>query len=105
MDDLTGEALGASIVAIPGSPATLAITGEIDVSVSEWFSAEMRRQLAAVSDAVVLDLSGVTFIDSSGIAVLLAAARTVEVRINAASDAARRVIELAGLADALGLTP
>jgi anti-sigma B factor antagonist len=106
MVELIGyDEVGASIEVVPGSPPTIAVSGEIDFAVGDWFSAELARHVAAASGTVVLDLSGVTFMDSSGIAVLLATARATEFRICAASPAVRRVIELTGLADALQLAP
>jgi stage II sporulation protein AA (anti-sigma F factor antagonist) len=97
------EGLGASITTSPGPPPTLHVRGEIDMAVSDWFSAELARQIASMPPPIVLDLRGVTFIDSSGLSVLVTIARTTSLKICGASDAARRVIELAGLSEFLQL--
>ena len=82
----------------------VAPTGDLDLVSADDLADALDSAFASVP-SVVLDLSDVTFIDSSGIAALVATARTVELRICAASDVARRVIEISGLADALRLAP
>ena len=79
----------------------VALTGEIDLE----FSNDMREVLlGAVGDArgVVVDLSGVSMIDSSGIASLLEAFQNARKRgkefvLAAADDAVLRVLKLARL--------
>jgi anti-anti-sigma factor len=46
------------------------LTGEIDASNSGWLAGRLRAELTNRSDALVVDLSGVTYIDSAGIALL-----------------------------------
>ena len=77
------------------------VTGEVDIDTA----AQLRtRLLAAVRDhdLVVLDLSGVTFMDSQGLSVLIraaaaATARGAELRVEKVSDRVLRLLELAGL--------
>lgn len=54
----------------PGPAVTLVVAGQIDMSVSPRLWDEMRKPLAA-KEPLRLDLRGVTYIDSSGIAVLV----------------------------------
>ena len=61
---------------------------------------------AAMAEAVILDMSGVSFIDSSGLRALVGLKSSLEgsgssMRIADPSDAVRRIIEMTGLADHL----
>ena len=60
-------------------------------------STELSRHIASMESPIALDLRGVTFIDSSGLSVLVTIARTTSLKICGASDGARRVIELPAL--------
>jgi anti-sigma B factor antagonist len=81
------------------------VTGEIDLSTV----AVLRRELDAAlgEDAtVLLDLSGVTFIDSSGLHLLIEASQSSEAGDRAdfvvrPSEIVQRLIELSGTADLL----
>ena len=73
-------AFGASVEGA-GDQAVLRVTGEIDFATGDAFRAAVDDLAARVDDAtVVLDMAGVTFMDSSGLAVLAnlaSAGRTV----------------------------
>jgi anti-sigma B factor antagonist len=77
--------------------------GEVDLSTA----AALRRELAAArleADTVLLDLSEVTFIDSTGLHLLLEASQRSAVTdwsffVVRPSKAVRRLIELSGTAD------
>ena len=91
-----------------GDGTVITVAGEVDISTSP---ALRDACLEAVNDgagAVGLDLEGVTFLDSSGISVLVQArqrlvsmGRTLELR--AVSRPVRRVLEVSGLGPTLGL--
>ncbi len=77
------------------------VRGEVDLS---WSSEVRTAVLAAVNahPAVLVDLSGVSYIDSSGIAALVegykqAKGQSVSFGLLAISDAVRAVLELARL--------
>jgi anti-sigma B factor antagonist len=53
----------------------IAVEGELDLSVADRIEEELAKAERREAEAIVLDLSEVTFIDSTGIAVLVAAAR------------------------------
>lgn len=85
------------------SALTITLSGEIDHQVA-------RDMMDSITDAIatrlparlVLDLSGVTFMDSSGIAVLLRALRQMEhiggsLRVTDIPAQARRVLDAAGV--------
>lgn len=88
-----------------GSPTVL-IAGEIDLSTVNTVRAAIEAITRSEPDHIAFDLSGVGFMDSSGIAVLLEAAQQAQtVSVTRASPAARRVIETTGLSGVLHLAP
>jgi anti-sigma B factor antagonist len=83
-------------------PPVLAVAGELDLGSAPALRETFLRLLGdpAVPD-VAIDLGGVTFLDSSGLAVLLMAARrwTAEERrlvVRNPSDVVMRVVDLTG---------
>lgn len=82
---------------------TLSISGEVDHHRAGEIMAELERQVdTCLPRRLTLDLGGVTFMDSSGIAVLLRAyKRTAElggtVTVKDVPDQAGRVLRAAGL--------
>ena len=87
-----------------GDAMTLALGGDLDIA----GVGELERPLAAVlgrdPEPLQLDLSEVVFLDSSGVAVLVRLANHFgSVRTRSASAPVRRVIQVLGLADRLGL--
>src|SRR5437667_393663 len=59
-------------------PNVLPLEGEIDLHVSPEVAASLRTMIAKKPKHLVVDLSGVTFIDSSGLAVLINAMQDVK---------------------------
>ena len=53
----------------------VAVTGEIDLFTTPEFKEAVARALSRDADAVVVDLTGATFIDSSSLGVLIGAHR------------------------------
>ena len=85
------------------SALTIALSGEIDHHGARAMMAQLTDAIAERLPAhLVLDLSGVTFMDSSGIAVLLRALRQMQhiggtLRVTAIPTQARRVLDSAGV--------
>jgi anti-anti-sigma factor len=78
------------------------VEGEIDVATADDVRAAVVTAIEHRPARLVFDLSAVDFMDSSGIAVLLEAAKqTASVQIRRPSAAVRRVIEVTGLSDVL----
>jgi len=78
--------------------AVVAVSGEIDISNFGKFHAAASSALVDRSQ-LILDLSGVTFIDSAGVNVLVhLASHEASVQLRTPSSPVRRVIELTGLA-------
>jgi anti-sigma B factor antagonist len=91
--------------------ASVAVTGEFDMSATFTVEPALERALDAPGlRAIELDLSGVTFIDSTGIGVVLwlngeSESRRLPLRIVPGPTEVQRVFETAGLADALPFAP
>jgi anti-sigma B factor antagonist len=97
------DPLGAVHVAVNDGLTTVTVTGEFDRALAPKFA----REAACAAGNVEVDLSQVTFIDSSGISALLRLANAVRddgrsFRVVKQSARVRRVLDLAGLEDALG---
>jgi anti-sigma B factor antagonist len=81
----------------------LAVTGEVDLSSAVRFGQEL-SSLVGDGGTVFADLSGVTFIDSSGVRELLTANRQAaalggQLVLQDPSAACRRVLEISGVWD------
>ncbi len=82
---------------------TVSAAGEVDIATVEEFLAEVRSALDAGATAVELDLSRVTFIDSSGLGALVrlrseADDRGVRLELTQVPAKVSRILELTGLA-------
>lgn len=89
------------------APPTVRVEGEIDISTSAAVTEALAPLLeAAHQEPLVFDLSQVTFMDSSGLAVLLhAAAAGRQVVVRGASVLIRRVIDATGLTGVIVVEP
>jgi anti-sigma B factor antagonist len=87
------------------SEALLTITGELDPhTATEFAEAVGKLQDDEQVVRLVLDMSGIRFIDSSGLRVLLAADQAFAARggsliVRSPSDVARRLLEITDLLD------
>jgi len=89
-------------------PAALKVTiaGELDLASVGSVQAGMGEQLAKGPQEVTFDLEKLTFMDSSGIALLVQTANLVpRVVIVNAPPIVRRVLEATGLLEVFGITP
>jgi anti-sigma B factor antagonist len=92
-----------------GSVVRAAVTGEIDMSNAADLGAAIVDEIPNDAAGMVLSLDEVTFIDSSGIRLLLGLVGRFRWRgqrlaiVAPAGSKVRRVIELAGAADALAI--
>ena len=106
MDGLNGQngaAAGSAAVAFDqsGTPV-ITLTGEIDISNVDPLRATIEPVVEQAPERVVFDLSGLDFMDSSGIALLLhVAARAGSVHLRGTSTLVRRILEVSGLSDIL----
>lgn len=84
------------------------VHGEIDLASANVLEAELRRAIGRGVSTVFLDLGNVDFIDSTGLRVLLMAAKLSgmngsQLRILRGSSPVRHVIETSGVKDLLPL--
>ncbi len=84
----------------------LRVHGEIDLETTPAFDAEILRIIEAQPERVLIDLSGVEFIDSTGLSALIradqgAAANGQQLSLRGGSSQVRRLFELTGLLDRL----
>jgi anti-sigma B factor antagonist len=84
-----------------GRPA-LAVSGEIDLAVAARFAQELESLVGDTAGAGLVDLSGVTFIDSSGVRELLKAKHAAttaggELSLLNPSASCRHVLEISGV--------
>jgi anti-sigma B factor antagonist len=96
---------------VPGqSPdAVIEVTGDIDFLSAPWLQEQLLHILRTSGDHLLVDLSGVSFIDCAGLRTLLGTCRNAEQQSRSVSFVAvsyhvRRVAELAGVPEAVRLT-
>jgi anti-sigma B factor antagonist len=84
------------------------VRGDIDVATSGQLHSALEAEIHATDGTMVLDCSELTFLDASGIHVLLDAQRTLDragrdCRIEHLADPYRRLLEILDLSDRFGL--
>lgn len=85
-----------------GDWAVLSVTGEIDVATAPQLREELVELVADGRNRIVVDLSGVDFLDSTGLGVLVGGLKRVrthdgELSLACAQPRVRRVFEITGL--------
>jgi anti-anti-sigma factor len=87
-------------------PHRIAPSGELDLATIDPVRDDVDAAIALGVTEIVFDLTDVTFLDSSALAVFAYAARQVTfVRVTNPNSIARRVLEETGLTDALHVEP
>lgn len=94
----------ATLVVADGEAPVISLHGEIDLSSVEAVRSVISEALAHAGTSLVIDLSDVTFFDSSGLGLLVTAkdegaSGGVELVLRSPSPAALRILELAGTTD------
>ncbi|MFN8035452.1 MAG: STAS domain-containing protein [Acidimicrobiia bacterium] len=85
-----------------GGVPVVSLRGEVDVASSPDLRDCLYRTIARGTERVVVDLAGLTFIDSSGLGVLVGALKRIrerggELELRGLHDPSRRVFEITGL--------
>ena len=102
---------GTWVSEVRGPDLVTVLAGELDVSNCDEILERLKMDLGDVpADRLVIDLAGVTFLDSSGIRMLLLAKQAAEevgstLVIRSASAQARRILGVSGLDGHLTLEP
>ena len=82
----------------PDGTPVVKLCGEVDISNASKLGDELERILGTGTRRLVIDMSALEFMDSSGIAMLLhAAARVDSISVRKPSTVVRRIIEATGL--------
>jgi anti-sigma B factor antagonist len=89
-------------MSLPESSNVLALEGQVDLHVSPKVAASLAALMKQELARIVVDLSDVTYIDSSGLAVLINAAQTVEtyggkLMLAGVQPDVQSILEVAGL--------
>lgn len=93
-----------TVGAEPGGRLRVRLGGELDLASLPDVRPELDALLAREEQPVLVDLEQLEFVDSSGVAVLVRIAnRFPQVEACHATPAVRRVIEVLGLSNLLGL--
>src|SRR4051812_39841337 len=85
------------------SAVTLKIAGELDAANADALRDQIEPMVNTRPKSIVFDLEHLSFMDSSGIAVLLSCAANTEVTVRNASAIIRRIIEATGVEHVLRL--
>jgi anti-sigma B factor antagonist len=89
--------------------SVLVVVGELDMLTAPQLSQALDVALGAAPPVLVVDLSGITFMDSAGLAVLLSAHREAgdgtSLRVVANQRATLRPMQLTGVDEYLALYP
>jgi anti-anti-sigma factor len=88
----------------------IVVTGELDLDGVERVTEELERAEASDARRIVLDLSGLTFMDSSGVRLIVCAnlrskAHGDRLRLIRGNTRVQRVFELTGVLDRLPFDP
>jgi anti-sigma B factor antagonist len=95
---------------VEGQTTTLHVTGEVDLATAEEIGQAATTALDAGATALVIDLHQVTFLDSTGLAVLVAVnnhatAGGARLTIRGPSPRVRKVLRITGLDEFLPVEP
>lgn len=90
-----------------GATTTIVLTGDLDPATAPRLQAAIDDH-ADGAQAIVLDLAGVSFLDSSGLRVLVAAnealrGRGIALTLRSPSDNVRRLLDLTGLGEIIAV--
>jgi anti-anti-sigma factor len=102
----TDEAYCAVEVSREDGMLVIRLSGELDMVSVERVRSVLKGALTAEDDRLAFDVSELEFMDSSGIALLVSAARTARhVELRHPTPIVRRLIELTGLTELLLMIP
>jgi anti-sigma B factor antagonist len=109
MDELVDNAVPLATcetLADPSGTPTLKLIGELDIGSVAPIRKAIDAAVANRPARVVLDLSELRFMDSSGLSLLLAAASRIgEVELRQPSAMIRKIIEVTGVSSVFVMTP
>jgi len=102
----TDEAYCAAEVSAEHGMPVIRLSGELDIVSVEQVRPVVEGVLAAEGDRLAFDVTELEFMDSSGVALLVSAARKArQVELRHPTPIVRRLLELAGLTELLLMVP
>jgi anti-anti-sigma factor len=105
-DDPGGSTVSVERVSSQDGVVTLRVSGQLDVETGPELDRHLADAAVEAANRIVLEVDGVDFMDSSGIAILLSAtSRGSQVELHNPTTAVRRVIDITGLAHVLRMRP
>jgi anti-sigma B factor antagonist len=107
MADLDSPEQGALVVDVrdENGTAVICLSGELDMTSVNQARAAIDAALSSRPGRVILDASGLEYMDSSGIALMALVARMAqEVQVRNPTPIVRQLIELTGLSEILQIT-
>jgi anti-sigma B factor antagonist len=104
--DPAGDAYCAADVSRDNGTVVIRLSGELDMVSSQSVRPVIEAALADQSERLVFEVSGLQFMDSSGVALLISVAKRVKgVEVRNPTATVRRIIELTGLGEVLVVLP
>ena len=88
-----------------GDSVLVVLSGELDLATAGQLDAAIRDAEETDIDRIIVDMSAITFVDSTGLSVLLDAKRRSNGRLSVTPgdhDAVTRLLELTGTTEMLG---
>jgi anti-sigma B factor antagonist len=98
-DQLTTETM------MTGNCAVISVVGELDSVTSEALTSAAQDAVDHGATELVLDLSGVEFMDSSGISALISTRTIASITLRHPSPAVTRLVDITGLSDVFAIEP
>jgi anti-sigma B factor antagonist len=105
MEDQQAETLSVEITFEGDRTAVVRVAGEIDCATSDRVTQASDEAVRDGATRLIFDMSAVTFMDSSGIAALIATRSLADVTLRKPSPAVARLIETTGLTDTFVVEP
>lgn len=104
------DLLSVEVATRPDGLVVVSVRGEVDIATAPELAAGLEGVVRASPRAVVVDLSGVSFMDSSGVNRLVSAARTLmadgaRVVLAVPGPLLRRVFDVTRVADVVPVEP
>ncbi len=104
MDDEPDDELTVDCT-IDGDTAVIRIAGEVDIASRDAITETVHDAVGAGATRLILDMSEVTFMDSSGIAAMIETRATAPVMLRKPSVFVERLIATTGLDDTFEVEP
>ena len=87
---------------------TIRLAGELDLSVTDVLEDRIAAEVARGQDRIVLDVSGLEFVDSTGISTFIVASKQLNarggwLRLEGVTGVPRKALEITGVYDVLTL--